>query len=64
LSVKGVNLGAALASYEREMLVRSRKYVLLSRHAAREMHSTSRWAQRLRNAKLTLANHFLKRRRR
>jgi 2-polyprenyl-6-methoxyphenol hydroxylase-like FAD-dependent oxidoreductase len=60
----GANLEAALSSYEREMLQRSRKYVLLSRKAAREMHSTSWWVRCIRNAKLRGANFFLNRHRR
>ena len=60
----GANLEAALSCYEREMLQRSRKYVLLSRKAAREMHSTSWWVQYIRNAKLRVASFFMKRHRR
>ena len=63
LQERGTDLEAALPSYEREMLQRSRKYVLLSRKAAREMHSTSWWVQYIRNAKLRVARFFLKRQR-
>ena len=58
-----VKLEVALSSYEREMLIRSRKYVLLSRNAAREMHSTDWWSQRIRNAKFRIADFFVKRHR-
>jgi salicylate hydroxylase len=52
---------SALVTYEREMLGRSRKAVLLSRHAAREMHSRSRIIQLIRNTKLRLADRFMPR---
>jgi 2-polyprenyl-6-methoxyphenol hydroxylase-like FAD-dependent oxidoreductase len=61
---RGTNLEAALSSYEREMLHRSRKYVLLSRKAARETHSTSWLVQYIRNTKLRVASFFMKRHRR
>jgi 2-polyprenyl-6-methoxyphenol hydroxylase-like FAD-dependent oxidoreductase len=61
LAKSEANLEAALSSYEREMLNRSRKYVLLSRDSAREMHSTNWWTQRIRNAKFRIADFFMKR---
>jgi hypothetical protein len=65
LSVEeGGTLEEALPSYEREMLQRSRNYVLLSRNAAREMHSRNWWVQCKLKAKLRIANFFIKRRRR
>jgi salicylate hydroxylase len=64
LTNSGLKLGAALSFYEREMLDRSRKYVLLSRKAALEMHTTSWWAQRMRNTKLRIANFLVARQRR
>ena len=61
---RGTTLEGALSSYEREMLQRSRNYVLLSRNAAREMHSRNWWVQCKLKAKLRIANFFIKRRRR
>jgi 2-polyprenyl-6-methoxyphenol hydroxylase-like FAD-dependent oxidoreductase len=55
------NVEVALVSYEREMLKRSRKYVLLSRSSARELHSTSWWTQRLLKFKFRMANAAMKR---
>jgi 2-polyprenyl-6-methoxyphenol hydroxylase-like FAD-dependent oxidoreductase len=49
----------ALASYEQEMLVRTRKAVLQSRKAAREMHSCNPVTRALLRGKLRLANRFL-----
>jgi 2-polyprenyl-6-methoxyphenol hydroxylase-like FAD-dependent oxidoreductase len=60
LAKSEANLEVALSSYEREMLNRSRKYVLLSRNSARELHSTNWWTQRIRNAKFRIANFFMK----
>jgi 2-polyprenyl-6-methoxyphenol hydroxylase-like FAD-dependent oxidoreductase len=61
LTKSGADLKATLSSYEREMLARSRKYILLSRKAAREMHSLHWLVQCVRNTKLRSANFFMKR---
>jgi 2-polyprenyl-6-methoxyphenol hydroxylase-like FAD-dependent oxidoreductase len=52
-------LEQALARYEHEMLARSRKAVLQSRKAAREMHSRNPLTQSLLRGKLRLANRLL-----
>jgi salicylate hydroxylase len=49
----------ALAKYEQEMLNRTRKAVLLSRKAAKEMHSRNPVTRWLLQGKLHLANRFL-----
>jgi 2-polyprenyl-6-methoxyphenol hydroxylase-like FAD-dependent oxidoreductase len=59
-----LKMGAALSFYEREMLDRSRKYVLISRKAADEMHTTSWWVPCKRDAKLMIANFVVSRQRR
>jgi 2-polyprenyl-6-methoxyphenol hydroxylase-like FAD-dependent oxidoreductase len=50
-----------LARYEQEMLVRTRKAVLQSRRAAKEIHSPNPVTQALLRGKLRLANRFLSR---
>jgi 2-polyprenyl-6-methoxyphenol hydroxylase-like FAD-dependent oxidoreductase len=52
----------AIVRYEREMLARSRRSVLLSRRAAQEMHSQNLISRSIRDAKLRLANRFMARR--
>jgi salicylate hydroxylase len=52
-------LAYALARFEQEMLVRTRKAVLQSRKAAREMHSRNPMTRTLLRGKLRLANRFL-----
>jgi 2-polyprenyl-6-methoxyphenol hydroxylase-like FAD-dependent oxidoreductase len=51
----------ALARYEREMLTRTRKAILESRKAAREMHSRNPLTRPLLHGKLRLANRLLPR---
>jgi 2-polyprenyl-6-methoxyphenol hydroxylase-like FAD-dependent oxidoreductase len=53
------HLEEALAQYEREMLQRTRKYVLASRQAAEEMHSRNRVIQLILNMKLRGADKLL-----
>jgi 2-polyprenyl-6-methoxyphenol hydroxylase-like FAD-dependent oxidoreductase len=53
------HLKEALARYEQEMLQRTRKVVLASRQAAKEMHSRNRVSQVVRNAKLRIADKLL-----
>lgn len=52
-------LGHVLASFEQEMLTRTRKAVLQSRQAAKEMHSRNPVTRWLLQGKLHLANRFL-----
>jgi 2-polyprenyl-6-methoxyphenol hydroxylase-like FAD-dependent oxidoreductase len=51
-----------LVRYEQEMLDRTRRYVLLSRRSAMEMHSRNPITNLILTAKLRLANHFVSRR--
>jgi 2-polyprenyl-6-methoxyphenol hydroxylase-like FAD-dependent oxidoreductase len=53
------NREGALLIYEEEMLKRTRKYILLSRQSAYEMHRSNWFLQVVRNAKLRMANSFI-----
>jgi salicylate hydroxylase len=59
---KDDRLEAAISRYEREMLARTRRAILLSRRAAREMHTRNLITKAIRDAKLRLANQFMARR--
>jgi salicylate hydroxylase len=52
------DLDAALATYERLRVPRTRNAVLGSRARARENHLTSRWAQLKRDLKFALRDRF------
>jgi salicylate hydroxylase len=51
-----------IALYEREMLARTRRAMLLSRRAAQEMHTRNLISRSIRDAKLRLANYLMPRR--
>jgi len=59
---KEEQLEAVISRYEREMLARTRRAILLSRRAAREMHTRNLITRSIRDAKLRLANQFMARR--
>jgi 2-polyprenyl-6-methoxyphenol hydroxylase-like FAD-dependent oxidoreductase len=56
---KDDQLERAIVHYEQEMLARTRRAVLLSRRAAREMHSHNLITRFIRDTKLRLADHVM-----